>query len=65
MIVATIVVVRNAGWKSSPTLGRFKVPCWRFSFQIGDSGRNGRMMINGIAGIRPEINVYRQASCPP
>ena len=28
----------------------------------GDSGRNGRMMISGMAGMRPLINVYRQAA---
>ena len=31
--------------------------------QIGDSGRNGRIRISGKAGIRPDISVYRQASC--
>ena len=28
-----------------------------FSAQTGDSGRNGRMMISGIAGMTPDINV--------
>ena len=32
-------------------LGRFSVPACFFSAQIGDSGRNGRIRINGIAGI--------------
>ena len=46
-------------------LGRFSVPAFRFCSQAGDSGRNGRMKINGKAGITPEIKVQRQASCSP
>ena len=38
-------------------LGRFSVPAAFFCCQIGDSGRNGRMRISGMAGITPDINV--------
>ena len=58
MIVVTIVVVANAGANSSRearALERAGLPSSRC--QIGDSGRNGRMTISGIAGIRPEISV--------
>ena len=55
--VVTIVVVRNCGWKSSPKLGRLSVPAVFFSRQVGDSGRNGRMRISGIAGMTPDISV--------
>ena len=44
-------------------LGRFSVPAIFLFFQAGDSGKNGRIKISGIAGINPEINVYRQAAC--
>ena len=57
MIVVTIVVRRNAGENSAAMLGRFSVPAAFFCCQIGDSGRNGRMRISGIAGIRPDISV--------
>ena len=57
MIVVTIVVRANCGWKSSPNDGRFSVPAAFFSRQTGDSGRNGRMTISGIAGMRPDISV--------
>src|SRR5262249_18479823 len=63
MIVVIMVVRRNCGAYSSATLGRFSVPAAFFSLQSGDSGRNGRMTISGIAGIKPEIIVYRQAAC--
>ena len=63
--VVTIVVVRNCGWNNSPKLGRFSVPASFFAAHVGDSGRNGRMMISGIAGTTPDISVYRHASCPP
>ena len=42
-------------------LGRFSVPACFFAFQAGDSGKNGRMRIKGMAGITPEINVVRDA----
>ena len=57
MIVVTIVVRANRGWKSSPKHGRFSVPAGFFSRHTGDSGRNGRITISGIAGIRPDISV--------
>ena len=44
-------------------LGRFSVPAFRFCNHAGDSGRNGRMKINGRAGITPEIRVQRHATC--
>ena len=31
----------------------------------GDSGRNGRMMMSGMAGTTPEISRYRHGSWPP
>ena len=43
--------------KIAATLGRFKVPSVFFFCQVGDSGKNGRMMIRGIAGITPDISV--------
>ena len=55
--VVTQVVSRNAGWKSSVRLGRFNVPLDFFSCQAGDSGKNGLMIISGIAGMIPEIKV--------
>ena len=61
MIVVTIVVRRNSGENSSPMLGRCSVPAAFFAAHLGDSGRNGRMMISGIAGISPLISVYRHA----
>ena len=47
--------------------GRFLFAC-----HFGDSGRNGRITISGIAGINPLISVYRHTgvldnsgrSCP-
>src|SRR5579863_8606685 len=63
MIVVTIVVRSNSGAKSSAMLGRFNVPAVFFWAHAGDSGRNGRMTINGIAGINPDISVYLQAAC--
>ena len=38
-------------------LGRFKVPLDFFSCQIGDSGKNGRARMSGIAGISPDSSV--------
>ena len=55
--VVTIVVVRNRDWNSSPMLGRLSVPSSFFCRQVGDSGRNGRMMMSGMAGMRPDISV--------
>ena len=57
MIVVTIVVRRNCGAKRSARLGRFSAPAAFFSRQTGDSGRNGRTTINGIAGMTPDISV--------
>ena len=57
MIVVTIVVRRSAGENSSPRLGRRSVPAARFSAHTGDSGRNGRIRMSGIAGINPDISV--------
>ena len=57
MIVVTIVVCANRGWNSSPKLGRFSVPASFFSRHAGDSGRNGRIRISGIAGMTPDISV--------
>src|SRR5687767_43409 len=58
-----IVVRRRPGAKISRRLGRLSVPASFFRCHTGDSGRNGRMIIKGIAGIRPDISVYRQAAC--
>src|SRR5262249_52303821 len=63
--VDTRVVLLSSGLNMAAMLGRFRVPSSFFCFQVGDSGKKGRMMINGIAGITPEIKVYRQASCAP
>jgi len=57
MSVVTTVVRRRAGLKSSAMLGRFSVPAALRSRQIGDSGRNGRMRISGIAGMIPDMSV--------
>ena len=57
MIVVTIVVRRSSGENSSAMLGRRSVPAARFCAQTGDSGRNGRIAISGMAGIRPDISV--------
>ena len=56
-IVVTIVVLRYCGAKSSPKLGRLSVPACFFACQAGDSGRNGRMIKSGSAGISPDISV--------
>src|SRR5438552_3973931 len=63
MIVVTIVVCRSPGAKSSVRLGRFSVPEAFFCDHFGDSGRNGRITINGMAGISPDLSVYRHAAC--
>src|SRR5579872_5125344 len=62
MIVVTIVVRRSRGSKSSVRLGRLSAPAAFFAAQAGDSGRNGRITISGMAGINPDINVYRHAA---
>ena len=62
-IAVTIDVRANSGENSAAIVGRLSVPVLRFSAQTGDSGKNGRMMISGIAGMSPEINVYRHGSC--
>ena len=55
--VVTIVVRANAGVeqlreaRALQRAGRF------FSRQVGDSGRNGRIRISGIAGMTPDISV--------
>jgi hypothetical protein len=57
MIVVTMVVRRNSGVKSAAKLGRLRVPARFFSSHAGDSGRNGRISINGIAGMTPDMSV--------
>jgi hypothetical protein len=42
-------------------LGRLSVPATFFARHAGDSGKNGRIRISGIAGINPDINVRRHA----
>ena len=61
--VVTIVVRRSSGANSAAMLGRLSVPDAFFCCQIGDSGRNGRMTISGIAGITPDMTVYRHGAC--
>ena len=53
------------GRKAPRKLGRLGVPASRFCCHVGDSGRKGRMMINGMAGINPDIIVYRHARADP
>ena len=55
--VVTSVVLIKAGEKSSAMLGRLRVPACFFSIHFGDSGKNGRMISSGIAGISPDISV--------
>src|SRR6266550_1138797 len=62
MIVVMIVVRASSGEKIAARLGRRIVPDNFFNRHAGDSGRNGRMMISGIAGMSPEISVYRHAA---
>ena len=58
MIVVTIVVRAELRARTARAmLGRLSVPACFFCCQIGDSGRNGRMTISGIAGITPDISV--------
>jgi hypothetical protein len=57
MMVVTMVVRRSSGAKSAAMLGRLSVPAARFCAHTGDSGRNGRMRISGIAGMMPDISV--------
>ena len=55
--VVTRVVRRYRIWNSWAGLGRLRVPAAFFSRQTGDSGRNGRMTIRGMAGTTPDISV--------
>ena len=55
--VVTSVVRRSSGVNSSPRLGRLSVPARFFSAHTGLSGRNGRITINGSAGMTPEMRV--------
>ncbi len=57
MIVVTIVVRRRSGANSAAMLGRLSVPAAFFCCQAGDSGRNGRIRISGMAGMTPDISV--------
>ena len=57
MIVVTIVVRRNSGVNNAAKLGRLSVPASFLARHVGDSGRNGRMIISGIAGMSPEMSV--------
>ena len=57
MIVVTMVVRLSSGLKIAARLGRLSVPAARFACQAGDSGRNGRMMMSGSAGMMPDISV--------
>ena len=61
-MVATMVVFLSWGEKRSLILARFNSPASFFFCHSGDSGRKGRMMISGMAGIKPLIKVYRQAA---
>ena len=61
--VVTIVVRRSSGANSAAMLGRFSVPAGLLRVPGGDSGRNGRMMISGMAGMTPDISVYRHGAC--
>ena len=63
MSVDTTVVRSKAGENSCMMLGRFNVPASFFCFQTGDSGRNGRMKMSGMAGSSPDIKVYRHGAC--
>ena len=57
MGLVMIVVRRSSGVNSAAKLGRFSVPAFFFSCHSGDSGRNGRINISGMAGMTPEISV--------
>ena len=57
MTAVTMVVWANSGVNSAPRLARLSWPVSRLRAQTGDSGRNGRMRISGIAGISPEMSV--------
>ena len=58
MIVVTMVVRAELRARTARAmLGRLSVPAAFFSRQTGDSGRNGRTMISGIAGMTPDISV--------
>ena len=57
MIVVSRVVRRYSGENNSQMLGRLSVPAAFFACHLGDSGKNGRITISGIAGISPLISV--------
>ena len=57
MIIVTMVVRRSSGANSPAMLGRLSVPADFLAAHFGDSGRNGRITISGIAGIKPDISV--------
>ena len=58
-----IIVVRlNCGANNAAKLGRLSWPASFFFCHTGDSGRKGRMIISGMAGINPLINVYRHTA---
>ena len=60
--VETIVTRRRPGANSGRSPGRRNPPSRRLRSHTGDSGRNGRTSMSGIAGISPHSSVYRQAS---
>src|SRR5262245_10507531 len=62
-MAVVIVVLRRSGANRAAMLGRLSVPALRLAAHTGDSGKNGRMTISGIAGIRPEISKYRHGAC--
>jgi hypothetical protein len=64
MIVVTIVVRRRSLLNNAAILGRFNVPASFACCHFGDSGRNGRIKISGMAGMSPDISVYRHAALP-
>ena len=58
MIVVTIVVLRiRRREQLAEARAACSVPACFFCCQTGDSGRNGRITISGIAGTTPEISV--------
>ena len=57
MNMDTHVTFAYWGLNSSIKLGRCSVPAAFMAAHLGDSGRNGRMIISGMAGMIPEISV--------
>jgi hypothetical protein len=57
MRVVTRVVFLRSPWKMAARLGLLRVPAVFFSRHVGDSGRNGRMMMSGSAGMTPDMRV--------